>query len=205
VDQEWAPDQEIKELWQYADRLGVSLFPFVTHRSEYLNARREPMGVHPNFLPGSTHGPTCEAVVEHVRQLVPEATAYRAHCFHDDTRLQWMMREQGFDYDSNACHFLVPSPSFKTAGGLTRFPVYWADDVHFRNNLPDTFDARFFEMERDLVVCLHPKYRDTKVVRQMLAYAGGKQKRFEELFSSVSASAPDTPKTIGAIGSTESS
>jgi hypothetical protein len=186
VDQEWSPDHEVKELSSLADRLGVPLFWFATHRSEYLNDRREPMGVHPNWLPGSTHGETREAVVEHVRRLVPEAVSYRAHCFHDDTRLQWMMKEQGFDYDSNACHFLVPSSPFKTSGGLTRFPVYWADDVHFRNKLPDMFDGRFFEMENDLVVCLHPKYRDTKVVRQLLAYAGGRSKRFEELFLSLS-------------------
>jgi hypothetical protein len=124
----------------------VRLTPFLTHRSDYLwrrfGAGGGGAGVHPNFLPGSTHGSSVGAVIDHVTQLWPAARAFRAHCFYDETRMNRQMADRGFRYDSNLCAFLqtglVP---LRTATQIIRFPVFWEDDVHSGFKMPWTIEA----------------------------------------------------------------
>jgi hypothetical protein len=58
---------------------------FVTHESKMVNAlKAEPqfeVGIHPNFVVGSTHGATPEEVIRHCLGLVPDATSMRSHGF----------------------------------------------------------------------------------------------------------------------------
>src|SRR5207244_3974947 len=65
---------------------------FVTHMSPAISRlRRNPelfeLGIHPNFLPGSTHGDTPDAVLRHCRALVPDAVSMRTHCLVQSTLL----------------------------------------------------------------------------------------------------------------------
>lgn len=137
TDIEWSPEWAIAATFELADGYGVPLTPFLTHRSAYLEHRladprqRRNAGVHPNFLPGSTHGGTVDEVIAVSRELLPGAVSFRAHCFYDDTRTLRKLAGRGFRYDSNACAFLqtrlVP---MRTVTDILRFPVFWEDDVH---------------------------------------------------------------------------
>ncbi|HEY8731808.1 MAG TPA: hypothetical protein VIN69_07505 [Candidatus Limnocylindria bacterium] len=147
TDIEWAPEWAIEDLFALADAYEIRLTPFLTHRSEYLwrrfgGARASAAGVHPNFLPGSTHGESVGAVIDHVARLWPAARAFRSHCFYDETRMNRKMADRGFRYDSNLCAFLqtglVP---LRTATRIIRFPVFWEDDVHSGFGLPWTIEA----------------------------------------------------------------
>jgi hypothetical protein len=139
TDIEWSPDWAINDLYALADEYGVPLTPFLTHRSDYLVRRlrtreaasSDDVGLHPNFLPGSTHGATVDAVISTTKALWPEAVSFRSHCFYDDTRMLRKMAEQGFRYDSNLFAFLQPMLApLRTVAGTVRLPVYWEDDVH---------------------------------------------------------------------------
>jgi hypothetical protein len=148
TDIEWSPEWAIRDLFELADSSGVPLTPFVTHESRYLRARLDNardvgnVGLHPNFLPGSTHGGTVAQVIDATTTLWPAARSFRSHCFYDETRMNRRMAERGFLYDSNALAFLQPSLlPMRTATTILRFPVFWEDDVHSAFGLPWRLDA----------------------------------------------------------------
>jgi hypothetical protein len=145
TDIEWSPEWAIRDLFELADEHGVPLTPFLTHRSNYLDRRLRvrdatssgDVGLHPNFLPGSTHGATVDEVIATTKALWPDAVSFRSHCFYDDTRMLRKMAEQGFRYDSNLFAFLQPMIApLRTVAGTVRLPVFWEDDVHSGAELP---------------------------------------------------------------------
>src|SRR6267142_4444482 len=145
TDIEWSPEWAIRDLFELADQHGVPLTPFITHRSEYLTSRFRArdvvssahVGLHPNFLPGSTHGATVDEVIANTTALWPDAISFRSHCFYDDTRMLRKMAERGFRYDSNLFAFLQPMLApLRTVAGTVRLPVFWEDDVHSGERLP---------------------------------------------------------------------
>ncbi len=147
TDIEWAPEWAIEDLFALADEHSVRLTPFVTHASKHLaqrfaDAAPGAVGLHPNFLPGSTHGSSVGAVIDHVTALWPSAHSFRAHCFYDETRMNRQMAARGFRYDSNLCAFLQPGlVPLRTVTPLIRFPVFWEDDLHSGSGRPWTIGA----------------------------------------------------------------
>jgi hypothetical protein len=167
TDIEWSPDWAIRDLYKLADQYGVPLTPFLTHHSEYLASRLRvrdlvssgDVGVHPNFLPGSTHGATVDEVIATTKALWPDAVSFRSHCFYDDTRMLRKMADSGFRYDSNLFAFLQPMLApLRTVAGTVRLPVFWEDDVHSGNALPWDGEAlrAAFETPGLKIVNVHP-------------------------------------------------
>lgn len=167
TDIEWSPDWAIRDLYELADQYGVPLTPFVTHHSDYLARRfgmrdvvsRADVGVHPNFLPGSTHGASVDEVIATTKALWPDAVSFRSHCFYDDTRMLRKMAASGFRYDSNLFAFLQPMLApLRTVAGTVRLPVFWEDDVHSGNELPWDAGAlrSAFETPGLKIVNVHP-------------------------------------------------
>ncbi|HEY7625142.1 MAG TPA: hypothetical protein VIA63_08975 [Candidatus Limnocylindria bacterium] len=148
TDIEWSPEWAIEQTFALADRHAVPLTPFLTHGSAFMTRRlsdqrhRRNAGIHPNFLPGSTHGSTADAVIAATTALLPGVRASRSHCFYDDTRTLRKLESKGIRYDSNALAFLQPRlvPT-RTATRVLRFPVFWEDDVHSGYGLEWTVDA----------------------------------------------------------------
>lgn len=148
VDVEWSPEWAIAATYELADRFEIPLTPFLTHESAYLRDRlrdpaaRRDVGLHPDFLPGSTHGRTVEEVVGAVCELWPEAISYRSHCFYDDTRAMRAFERRGFRYESNLCLFLQPQLApLRSSTSLIRLPVFWEDDFHVAHAIPWRLDT----------------------------------------------------------------
>jgi hypothetical protein len=133
ADQDWAPDWALEALLDVAEAEGVPLHLFVTNASPLLERRRSALltlGIHPNFQRGSTHGATEDEVIEHCLALVPGATSFRAHGFHENTRILSKLAGAGAVADSNLLAFLQPGLTpIVHAAGLLRFPVFFEDDV----------------------------------------------------------------------------
>jgi len=137
ADLDWASEFAIQRFLDLAAEFRITPTLFATHRSAALDravaAGAAEAGVHPNFLPGSTHGHDVESVVDHVCALYPGSRAFRSHAFRDDTHVTDAMVRRGYTHDSNLCLWLqrdlVP---LRHHSGLTRFPVFWEDDVHYR-------------------------------------------------------------------------
>lgn len=83
LDIDWAPDWMVEDVVERLVRAGVRATLFATHDSPLLrslegNSEIE-IGLHPNFLPGSSHGSTPEEIFATLRSWYPRATACRTH------------------------------------------------------------------------------------------------------------------------------
>ena len=84
-DVDWAPEWAIDRCVNLCLDHGWQATFFGTHESGVISAIESSsefeVGIHPNFLPGSSHGSTHESVLDHCLNLVPGATSMRAHAF----------------------------------------------------------------------------------------------------------------------------
>jgi hypothetical protein len=133
-DTDWAPESMIADCFALFRRAGVPFTPFLTHRSEAVahafRGREADVGLHPNFNPGSTHGKTIDAVVDHVSALWPQASAFRSHGYQDSSLIAHTLYQRGLRYDSNLClHLQSHLVPLRHWTGLTRFPVFLDDSV----------------------------------------------------------------------------
>ncbi len=135
-DIDWASEACVEDFLEILDQFGVKPVLMATHESAVVSQRaaegKIELGLHPNFLPGSSHGDSIEKVVQHVFELFPNATTFRSHSFVDSSHIAAQMTKRGIRYDSNLCLYmqdnLVP---LHHQSGLVRFPVFWEDDVHW--------------------------------------------------------------------------
>lgn len=138
-DVDWASEDCLSIFMDTVESAGIVPMIFATHRSSILEAAlrsgRAEVGLHPNFLPGSTHGATPDEVVSHLCGLFPDARAFRSHSYVESSRLCLKLRQAGFAFDSNLClqgqPGLVPMHHWT---GLIRYPVFWEDDIHWLRN-----------------------------------------------------------------------
>jgi ubiquinone/menaquinone biosynthesis C-methylase UbiE len=135
-DIDWASEACVEDLLHILDNFKVKPVLMATHESAVISRRaaegRIELGLHPNFLPGSSHGNSADEVVQHIFELFPAATTFRSHSFVDSSHITTHMVARGLRYDSNLCLYLqgnlVP---LRHQSGLMRFPVFWEDDVHW--------------------------------------------------------------------------
>src|ERR1035441_3475149 len=78
MDVDWAPDFAIDFVAERLIASRVRATWFVTHRSPAIERLRQhrdlfELGIHPNFLPGSSHGDSPAAVLQHCMGLVQDA------------------------------------------------------------------------------------------------------------------------------------
>jgi len=139
LDVDWAPDFMIDDAAQALIERGVRATWFVTHASPAVERLRErpdlfELGLHPNFLPGSSHGATPEAVVAHCAALVPGARAVRTHCLLQSTPLHDVLL-RGSDVEVDVSLFLPHAThveaveQWSPAGRLVRLPYVWQDNM----------------------------------------------------------------------------
>ncbi len=92
LDLDWAPDCTIDETADLLRAAGVRATWFVTHDSPAVRRLRlHPelfeLGIHPNFLPGSTQGATPQEVLRFCMGAAPEAQAVKTHALLESTHL----------------------------------------------------------------------------------------------------------------------
>ncbi len=167
LDVDWAPDHAIEHVAELLIERGVAATWFLTHMSPAIERlRRWPglfeLGIHPNFLPGSTHGSTPEAVLAHCTALVPEAQSMRSHGLVQSSRLLSLVRAStaiGIDaslFLPRARHLQVIDYPLES-GMLRRVPYLWEDDAEMYRPLPDWGVASIAARACGLAVfCFHP-------------------------------------------------
>jgi len=150
ADAEWASEYALEDFLLILAARGIKPTLFATHASPLLEKAFAEgaieLGVHPNFLPGSTHGADIDSVIEHICGLFPQATTFRSHCFCDSTPIARQMYSRGFRYDSNLCLYMQPHlVPLRHSSGLSRFPVFWEDDLHWEQADSDWNFDRYSE------------------------------------------------------------
>ena len=138
-DVDWASEFCIKDFTDFAGEHGIRPTLFATHKSTTIeqawNSGAAEIGLHPNFLPGSTHGSDINSVISHVCDLYPQAKCFRSHCYMDGTPITRAFHTRGFKYDSNLVTFFEENLGpIRHATGIMRLPVFWADGSHWAHN-----------------------------------------------------------------------
>jgi len=145
-DVDWAPDFMIDFVAKILLRAGVRSTWFVTHESEAIDRlRRNPqhfeLGVHPNFLPGSSHGESPKQVLDKCLAMVPEAQSFRTHSLVQSTPLLCeIMASTPLTIDAS---LFLPGQSyvqpfrFEWDGhSMLRVPFHWEDDHEMASAAP---------------------------------------------------------------------
>ena len=141
IDVDWAPDFMIDHTAGILADRGVCATWFITHASPAIDRLRGrsdlfEIGVHPNFMRGSTHGEEPDDVLRHCLELAPDAVSVRSHSLLQSTPLLDAIAETSLEIDCsvyiqrvrNAQIFEHWTPS-RT---LTRVPFVWEDDLEAR-------------------------------------------------------------------------
>jgi hypothetical protein len=141
LDMDWAPDCTIDEAAALLVAAGVRATWFVTHDSPAvrrlrLRADLFELGIHPNFLPGSTQGRTPEEVLHFCMGVVPEAQAVKTHALVESTHLlEAVLEHTPIRADLTT---LLPGVCLATPARyewkrkvLWRLPCAWEDNFQF--------------------------------------------------------------------------
>lgn len=166
LDVDWAPDFVIDSVVDVCLKHNVRSTWFVTHASPVIQRMAAlggqiELGIHPNFLPGSSHGDSYDQVLAHCRTLVPGATSVRTHAvYQSGPLLTQLVRAAGIKVDSS---ILLPEmPHIRAvelptpAGRLIRVPCYWADDYQLQKGDDDWTIDRFRSEPGVQVYVFHP-------------------------------------------------
>lgn len=145
-DIDWAPDFVIQEVADILRKNKVRATWFVTHKSPAIDGLRDnpelfELGIHPNFLPGSTHGSNINEVLKHCMALVPDAVSYRSHSiYHSGWLYEAILANTPIRVDSNtflpAWSHIQPIKHVLSGRTLTRVPFFWIDDYEMSKKEP---------------------------------------------------------------------
>jgi hypothetical protein len=146
LDVDWAPDFAIRTAARKLEEAQVRSTWFVTHASpatRELLARPDlfEVGIHPNFLPGSTHGPDPSAVLRHCLSIAPEARSMRSHGLCASTAiLGAVIRETDIRVDGTLflprTAGLGPVDYYFSGRSLLRIPHFFEDDFEMERPAP---------------------------------------------------------------------
>lgn len=166
IDIDWAPDFMIDQAAGIFAENNVPCTWFCTHANpalDRLRARSDlfELGIHPNFLPGSTHGDDMAAVLTHCLEIVPEAISSRSHAVVQSGRLLSHLVTQ--TPIRNECSTFLPEmPGLYPlhhqlqTGALNRVPFVWADDYHLCKTSPTWSAAPLVQSAGLKVLTFHP-------------------------------------------------
>lgn len=175
IDVDWAPDWMIEEMAAVLIDREVRATWFVTHDSAAIGDLRKrkdlfEVGIHPNFLPGSTHGGNEDQVMSCVMSIAPDAVSMRTHALYQTSpMLVSAAKNYGIRYDVSL--FLPRTPNlqpcpFKLQGArMWRIPYSWEDDSEMFEEDPiwTVKDPRL-EVPGIRIFDFHPVYTALNIV-----------------------------------------
>ena len=137
-DLDWASDYALQDFMSLVEAFKIRPTLFATHASPLLTdlIAREAIeiGLHPNYLPGSSHGESIASVTGHLCGLFPQAKAFRSHHFFHSSGVEQEMVKRQILLDSNLSLYFQPGiVPLRRGSGLTCLPVFWEDDTHWSN------------------------------------------------------------------------
>lgn len=166
LDVDWAPDFVLDEVASIFRTKGVKSTWFFTHASPVVeNLRNEKrlfeIGIHPNFLNGSTQGETPEEIMSYLLRVVPEAISMRTHSLVWSSRvLETILEKTNVRVDASlftpGASFLRPFQQWFKGKYLVRIPTVWSDDYQWQTPEPCWDMHVLAKIEGLKVICFHP-------------------------------------------------
>ncbi len=154
LDTDWAPDFVLEYVADILIENNVPATWFVTHNSMVVKKLKKEsclfeLGIHPNFLPGSTQGDSPQEVLNRCMKIIPDAVSMRSHSVYQSAPLlSIVMNETPIRIDSSIFLPLMPNirpvEYYEGEKCLLKIPFFWADDNEIRHPL---FDFDFFPVK----------------------------------------------------------
>lgn len=144
-DIDWASDASVRFFHESIYNSDFPISYFLTHHSEYLSTLNEyavEFGMHPNFLPGSSHGDSFDEVISTCLAYMPSPLFFRCHKYFDVDDTIIKLLNIGCKFDSNLCTLMDTELKPLTHRlGHTRLPIFWEDGAHLTHEFPLDFKA----------------------------------------------------------------
>lgn len=163
TDIDWASESALDIFFSDILETDLKLTVFVTHKSEQVKKQydmgRIERGIHPNFLANSSHGNSFKEVIDTCVEFAPESKCFRSHRGFDATDTSHLLRDHGFEYDSNIVTvFPRNCRPLLHESGLIRFPLFWEDGTHLSNKLELNFEKykKHFDAPGIKIISIHP-------------------------------------------------
>ena len=167
-DVDWAPDFAIDCCAELLAEQGVKSTWFVTHQSpavERLRSRPDlfELGIHPNFMPKSSHGSDPEQVLCTCMEFVPEAVSVRMHgLLQSGNILDLILSRTPIKFDVSLFHPRarnIEVIKYERFGKvLWRIPYVWEDDYVMESSVPEVVrDHEFAGFARKLLGASGPQ------------------------------------------------
>ncbi|MBF0473333.1 MAG: hypothetical protein HQK91_06435 [Nitrospirae bacterium] len=145
LDTDWAPEYCIEFTADLLIKRNCKATWFITHASDMIkriseNKKLFETGLHPNFLPNSSHGKTAEEVMDYITRLCPDSKIMRTHALIQSSPLLSLINSK-YNVDIDMSLLLYETPNItphlirlsKESKGLLRIPYFFEDDVEMYN------------------------------------------------------------------------
>lgn len=152
-DIDWAPDFAILHCLELLEMFGRKATFFATHDTPInheIIVQGHELGIHPNFLPGSSHGSNVEEIISECIRYAPDAYCLRTHALMQSSPLlheifskfpQLKLDVSLFMHRSNFAHkakWSFDGVSFE------RLLYNWEDDAQFADFIENKMPKLFF-------------------------------------------------------------
>ena len=165
-DIDWASDGVIRRVAEQLVEAKIKSTWFVTHDSpilDFFRSRKDlfSLGIHPNFLEGTSHGNSEEEILINLMNLVPEAKVMRTHgVYQYGNLLSKIVKLSPISIDSSIflpeMSNIKPFEHLTPNGSLKRIPIFWADDYELLKNGSDWNPEKYFTQPGFKVFLFHP-------------------------------------------------
>ena len=166
-DQDWASDEICLSIADLLISKNIKSTWFITNKGFFLEKLMQfpdlfELGIHPNFLPDSSHGNSLMDVLDNITSIVPMARVSRGHAvFQYGSILQVMRNKYNISWDLTMFMYekdnLYPTKLFTSPENfLYRLPVFWCDDHEFNNPEKDWSLKKYQSVFGVKVFSFHP-------------------------------------------------
>lgn len=163
MDIDWAAEPVIEKAVSFFLERELPLTIYCTHHSKVIDRYKQHplihLGIHPNFLPGSSQGDSLDEILDNVFSVVPDAVTMRAHRWVSSNDIYDRLVPRGILFDSNECALMDMVLPYVHRSGILRFPAFWEDGGYLWHKLPLDFGAegkRIFGRPGLKVINCHP-------------------------------------------------
>lgn len=163
-DIDWASEDVLSIFFKKLPLDTIKLTTYVTHQSailqKYYDDKKIYRGIHPNFLPNSSHGNSFREIVETCVKLAPEAYGFRSHRLFDVTDITHLLHDEfGYKYVSNLGTTMAKSirPMLHESQ-LVHIPIFFEDGSHLYNDLGFSITPylEYFTSPGIKIISFHP-------------------------------------------------
>ena len=163
-DIDWASEAVLEEYFSLLPMEFLKLTTFVTHKSDIIEQQYQKgliqRGIHPNFLPGSSHGNSFREVIETCMTFAPEATCTRSHRAFAVTDTEHLLKNEfHFNCSSNTITTLTPGiKPYWLESKLLQVPVFFEEGSFLYNQLGLSIKPylKYFTAPGLKVISFHP-------------------------------------------------